>query len=56
MLAARHIGEGLVDGNPFNERREIADDLDRGVAQALVLFEMAAHKGEVRAEFARMPS
>jgi hypothetical protein len=56
MRATRHIGESLIDGNPLNERGEIADDLDRGIAQSMVLFEMAAHKSELRTECARTPS
>ena len=33
---ARNLGKGLVNGNSFHERREIADHLDGGVAQSLV--------------------
>ena len=48
MGAARHVGEGLVDGDPLDEGREIAEHLDGGVAQPLVVLEMAADKDEVR--------
>ena len=56
MGAARDVGKGLVDGNPLDEGREIADHLDGGVAQPLVFLEMPADKGELRTEFARLPS
>jgi hypothetical protein len=56
MSASRDIGKGLVDGNPLDEGREIADDLDGGIAQPLVVAEMAADKSELRTEFARLPS
>jgi hypothetical protein len=56
MGAPRDVGKGLVDGNPFDERCEITQHLDRGVAQPLVLREMAADKSELRTELARTPS
>src|SRR5258707_13078326 len=56
MGAARDVGKGLVDGNPLDEGREIADHFDGGVAQPLVFLEMSADKGELRTEFARLPS
>ena len=56
MRAARDVGKGLVDGNPLDEGREIADHFDGGVAQPLIFLEMPADKGELRTEFARLPS
>src|SRR5215471_1724536 len=56
MDAARDIGKGLVDGNPFDEGREVTQYRDGGVAQPLVLLEMAADKSEVRTELTRPPS
>ena len=56
MGAARHVGKGLVDGDPLDQRREIAEHLDRGIAQPLVLLEMAADENQVRTELARPPS
>ena len=56
MGAARDVGKGLVDGNPLDEGREIVDHLDGGVAQPLVVLEMAADKNELRTELARLPS
>src|SRR5271170_1696484 len=47
---------GFVDGNPLNEGREIADHLDGGIVQPLVVAEMAADKSELRTEFACLPS
>src|SRR5882757_10966915 len=55
MGAARYVGKGLIDGDPLDERREITDHLDGGVAQPLVVLEMAADKSELRTEFARAP-
>jgi hypothetical protein len=56
MRAARDVGKGLVDGNPFHERREIADHLDGSVAEPLVFLEMPADKNELRTELARLSS
>jgi hypothetical protein len=44
MSATRNVGEGLVDGNPLDEGRKIADHLDGGIAQPLVFLEMPADK------------
>jgi hypothetical protein len=54
MGAARDVGKGLVDGNPLDEGREIVDHLDGGIAQPLVVLEMAANKSELRTELARL--
>jgi hypothetical protein len=56
MGAARDVGKGLVDGNPLDEGGEIVDHLDGGIAQPLIVLEMAADKGELRTELARLPS
>src|SRR5437016_12400071 len=56
MGAARDVGKGLVDGNPLDQRREIVDHLDSGIAQPLVVLEMAIDKNELRTEPARLPS
>src|SRR5436309_7831285 len=55
MSAACDVGKGLIDGNPFDERREIADHRDGGVAQSLIVLEMPADKSELRTELARLP-
>ena len=55
MRAAGNVGEGLVDGDPLNQRREIAEHLDGGIAQPLILLEMAADENQLRAELARPP-
>jgi hypothetical protein len=56
MSAACDVGKGLVNGNPLDKGREIVDHLDGGIAQPLVVVEMAADKGELRTGFARLPS
>ena len=56
MGAARDVGKGLVDGDALDQGREITEHLDGGVAQPLVLLEMAADEDQVRAELARPPS
>ena len=56
MDGARDVGKSFVDGNPIDERREITQHPDRGVAQPLVVLEMATDKRELRAELARPPS
>jgi len=56
MGAARNVGKGLVDGNPLDEGREIADHFDGGVAQPFVFLEMPTDESEFREEFARLPS
>jgi hypothetical protein len=55
MGAARNIGKGFIDGDPLDKGGEIANYLDGGIAQSLVLLKMSANKNEVRAEFARSP-
>src|SRR5262245_38163828 len=52
-LRASHVGEGLVDGEPFHERREISEYLDGGIAEPLIFIEVAGHEAQLRAEFAR---
>src|SRR5258707_10203250 len=56
MGAARDVGKGLVDGNPLDEWREIVDHLDGGIAQPLVVLEMATDKSQLRTKLARLPS
>src|SRR4029453_9743537 len=56
MSAARNVGKGLIDGNAFDQRREIADDLDGGIAQPLVFAKVPADKGQLRTELARLSS
>jgi hypothetical protein len=56
MGAAGDVGKRLVDGNSLDERREIIEHIDGGIAQPLVILEMAADKNELRTEFARLPS
>ena len=56
MRAAGNVGEGLVDGDAFYGRREIAQDSDGGVAKPLVFVEMSADKNEVLTELPCAPS
>src|SRR5574342_290188 len=56
MRAPCNVGEGLVDGDAFDRRREIAQDSDGGVAEPLVFVVMAADKHEVGTELPRAPS
>jgi len=56
MDGTRDVGKRLVNGNPLDERGEIAQHLDGGVAQAFVVLEMAVDKRELRTELARLPS
>src|SRR5512134_2368571 len=56
MRAPCNVGEGLVDGDALDGRREIAQDSDGGVAEPLVFAEMSADKHEVRTELPRPPS
>ena len=56
MRAPGNVGEGLVDGDALDGRREIAQDSDGGVAEPLVFVEMSADKHEVGTELPRAPS
>ena len=56
MRAPCNVGEGLVDGDALDGRREIAQDSDGGVAEPLVFVEMSADKHEVGTELPRAPS
>ena len=56
MRAPCNVGEGLVDGDALDGRREIAQDCDGGVAEPLILVEMPADKDEVGTELPRAPS
>src|SRR5436190_14073000 len=56
MRARRNVGEGLVDGDALDGRREIAQDSDRGVTEPLVFAEVSADKYEVGTELPRAPS
>jgi hypothetical protein len=47
MRAPCNVGEGLVDGDALDRRREIAQDCDRGIAEPLVFVEMSADKNSV---------
>src|SRR5207247_1992033 len=46
----------LPDGGALDEGREVAQDPDGGIAQLLIVLEMAADKSELRTELARLPA
>ena len=56
MRTPGNVGEGLVDGDALDGRREIAQDSDGGVAEPLVFVEMSADKHEVVTELPCAPS
>src|SRR5262245_40738651 len=56
MRAPCNVGKGLVDGDAFDGRREIAQDSDGGVAEPLVFGEMSADKNKVGTELPRASS
>src|SRR5436190_16039861 len=56
MRTPCNVGEGLVDGDALDGRREIAQYCDGGVAEPLVFVEMSADKNEVGTELPRAPS
>src|SRR5262245_3807640 len=56
MRAPCNVGEGLVDGDALDGRREIAQDCDRGIAEPLIFVEVSADKNEVGTELPRASS
>ena len=54
MRATRDVGEGLVDRDPLHQRREVAEDGDGRVAEALIVAEVPADEDELRAQLARL--
>jgi hypothetical protein len=51
--AAGDIGESFVDRDALHERSEIAKNGNGGVAEPLILAEVAADENQLRAELAR---
>ena len=56
MRAAGDVGEGLVDRDALDQRGEVAEDGDRGVAEPLVVAEVPADEDEVGTELPRRAS
>ena len=56
MFCPRDVGKGLVDGDALDEGREVAQDPDGGIAQPLIVLEVAADKNEWRTELACPPA
>ncbi len=54
--AACDVGESLVDRDPLDQRREVAQYPDRGVAEPLVLLEVPADEDQVGAKLSRPPT
>src|SRR5271166_6843834 len=54
--ASRNVSKGLVDGNPLDERGVVVEHVDRGIAQPLIICEMAADKDQFWAQITRPPS
>ena len=52
MLRARHVGKGLVDRNALHRRGEVAQHVDGGVTQPLILPKMAGNEGKIRTKIA----
>ena len=52
MLRSGNVGKSLVDGDPLDEGREVTQHRDGGVAEPLIVLEMAADKDELRAKLA----
>ena len=53
MGAACDIGEGFVDGDSFDERREIVKHVDGRIAKPLVVLEMTTNEDQLRTKLAR---
>ena len=53
--AAFNVRESLINRNPLNERREIVEHFDGGVAEALVLLEMPIDENKLRTNLLRPP-
>jgi hypothetical protein len=56
MGATRDIGEGLVDRDSFDERREVVKHVDGRIAKPLVVLEMTTDEDQLRTKLARPPS
>lgn len=50
--ATGDIGKSLVDRDPLDQRREVAEDGDGGIAEPLIVGKMSANEDELRAELA----
>src|SRR5262245_14038836 len=53
MGATCNIGEGFVDGDSFDERREIIKHVDGRIAKPLVVLEMTTDEDQLRTKLAR---
>src|SRR5262249_25891082 len=55
MGAAGDIGEGFVDGDSFDEGREIIKHVDGRIAKPLIVLEMTTNEDQLRTKLARPP-
>jgi hypothetical protein len=53
MRAPGDVGEGFVDGDPLDGRRELTQDSDGGLTEPLVFIEVSADKNDVGTELPR---
>ena len=56
MRAACNVGESFVDRDPVDQRREVVQYPDRGVAEPLVLLEVPGDEDQVGAKRSRPPT
>jgi hypothetical protein len=56
MLRSRDVGESLVDGNALDPGCEVSHHCHDGIAETLIVLEVAAHKDELRTKLARLPA
>ena len=56
VLAAGYIGKSFVDRDALDQRRVVTKNVDRRVAQPLVVVEMAAGEDQLGAEFLGRPA
>ena len=47
MSAPRNVSKGFVDRNPFDERSEIIEHIDGGIAQPLIILGNARRQRSV---------
>ena len=52
----RYVSKGFVYGNPFDERCEITEHVDRSIAQPLIILKMPTDKDQLWTQLASPPS
>src|SRR6516165_1163500 len=56
MGASHNVSKGLVDGNPFDERSVIIENIDGCIAQPLVILEVPADEDQLRTKLTSSPA